>query len=314
VSDPYPVCPVNIEDKSQIEQMGTKRKFWCFDSEGGRWLFKYNRPNTGEDWSEKIASEIAELIGLPHAITRLAECEGQRGVLSKDFTEGKTRGYLVHGNELLTIFDPDYPSDRFRKVSQHSIENIIRVLQRAFIRLPRDYSFPANIGTAVDLFLGYLMLDALIGNTDRHHENWGLLVQKESSEQSLYAELAPTFDHASSLGRELEEARREALLVDDGHGTGIPTYAQRGRSAIYLDAGDKRPLSTLDAFVKFSNYELPASHASPARNIWLDKLRDVTEDSLHECVRRVPGSLWGPKSCEFVWRLLMFNRGRLLSL
>jgi hypothetical protein len=54
------------------------------------------------------------------------------------------------------------------------------------------------------------MLDALIGNTDRHHENWGLVLQGTSDHQDL--RLAPTFDHASSLGRNETDERREARL------------------------------------------------------------------------------------------------------
>lgn len=199
---------IDVKDKTQIEQMGTKPKFWFVKIEDNKhWLFKYNRPNTGEDWSEKITSEIAELIGLPHAIVELAEYEDKRGIITKDFTERKTKGVLVHGNEILTAIDSDYPARRFRKVSQHSIDKIIEVLSDEFIQLPSGYPFSSNIDNAIDLFLGHLLLDALVGNTDRHHENWGVLVRREDSGK-LCIELAPTFDHASSLGRELEETRR----------------------------------------------------------------------------------------------------------
>lgn len=303
----YPVYNIDIKDKMQIEQMGTKTKFWFVNVEDNiRWLFKYNRPNTGEDWSEKIASEIAELIGLPHAIVELAKCEDRRGVVSKDFTERTTKGHLVHGNELLIGIDSDYPMKQFWKVSQHSMDKIIEVLSEDFARLPSDYSFPSNIDTAVDLFLGYLMFDALIGNTDRHHENWGVLALKKDSE--LHVELAPTYDHASSLGRELEETNRESLLAGNGYRRNVATYAQRASSAIYLKEGDNKPLSTLDAFVELSNY------APNARDIWLDKLRDIAEDSLKECISRIPRSILSYKSDEFVYQLLLFNRNRLLNL
>lgn len=303
----YPVYNIDIKDKMQIEQMGTKTKFWFVNVEDNiRWLFKYNRPNTGEDWSEKIASEIAELIGLPHAIVELAKCEDRSGVVSKDFTERTTKGHLVHGNELLIGIDSDYPMKQFWKVSQHSMDKIIEVLSEDFARLPSDYSFPSNIDTAVDLFLGYLMFDALIGNTDRHHENWGVLARKKDSE--LHVELAPTYDHASSLGRELEETNRESLLAGNGYRRNVATYAQRASSAIYLKEGDNKPLSTLDAFVELSNY------APNARDIWLDKLRDIAEDSLKECISRIPRSILSYKSDEFVYQLLLFNRNRLLNL
>jgi len=309
VSQPYGVWTVRIGDKSQIEQMGTKPKFWVFNDEGTeQFLFKYNRPNTGEDWSEKIAAEIAELIGLPHAVVELAQCEGRRGVVSKDFTEDQAKGALIHGNELLVIIDPDYPSGRFRKVSQHSIDNLIYALSRKYISLPDGHSFPSGIGDTVDLFLGYLMLDVVIGNVDRHHENWGILVRIGESEGDFHAELAPSFDHASSLGRELREPRREALLGGRSGQSTVAVYASRARSAIYLGTEDAKPLLTLDAFSRFSE------HAPNARRIWLDKLKGLSEDSLRECVERVPPNILSRSSAEFVYRVLLFNRERLLNL
>ncbi|MEG3898961.1 MULTISPECIES: hypothetical protein [unclassified Microcoleus] len=46
------------------------------------------------------------------------------------------------------------------------------------------------------------MLDAWIGNTDRHHENWGFVEVRASKTPQVIAHLAPTYDYASSLGRE----------------------------------------------------------------------------------------------------------------
>jgi hypothetical protein len=307
MSQSYAVYKIDVKGKTQIEQMGTKPKFWFVHIDNKDWLFKYNRPNTGEDWSEKITSEIAELIGLPHAIVELAECEDKRGIITKDFTERKTKGVLVHGNEILIAIDSDYPTRQFRKVSQHSMDKIIEVLSCEFIQLPSSYSFSSNIDNTIDLFLGYLLLDALVGNTDRHHANWGVLVQLEGSGELGHVELAPTFDHASSLGRELEETNRESLLVGSGYRRNVATYAQRASSAIYLKEKDDKPLPTLNAFIELSN------HAPKAKKIWLDKLGDITDDSLKGCIDRIPKSLLSCRSGEFVYQLLLFNKQRLLN-
>jgi len=307
MSEYYKTVSVDIKDKSQIEQMGTKTKFWFLNaSTNERWLFKYNRPKTGEDWSEKIASEIAELLEIPHAIVELAECEGKKGVLSKDFTEETKRGNLVHGNELLTAIDPDYPSEQYRKVSQHSIDNITQILKSGFAGLPRGYSAPSNVTNAVDLFLGYLTLDALIGNIDRHHENWGVLVYQEKSK--WYAELAPTYDHASSLGRELQEEKRISLLSGKIRNANIETYANKARSAIYLNVDDKKALPTIEAFIEFSK------HSTEARKVWLDKLAGIVDDTLIKLVKRVPRERLSTESAEFVYQLLLFNKQRLLDI
>jgi len=302
----YAVNKIDEKFKTQFEQMGTKPKFW-FIKDNEHWLFKYNRPNTGEDWSEKITSEIAELLGLPHAFVELAECEDKRGIITKDFTERKTKGVLVHGNEILSAIDSDYPARRFRKVSQHSIDKIIEVLSVGFIQLPSGYSFSSNIDNAIDLFLGYLLLDAFVGNTDRHHENWGVLARQEDFEESLHVELAPTFDHASSLGRELEETNRESLLAGNSYRRNVATYAQRASSPIYLKEGDDKPLLTFDAFIELCN------QAPEAKEIWLDKLGNITDDSLKGCIGRIPKNLLSCTSGEFVYQMLLFNKQRLLN-
>jgi hypothetical protein len=66
--DPYPILELKSDSPEVIEQLGSKPKFW-FRIEGDEqpWLFKFTRENTGEDWSEKIASEVAKLLGKPAA-------------------------------------------------------------------------------------------------------------------------------------------------------------------------------------------------------------------------------------------------------
>ena len=54
--------------------------------------------------------------------------------------------------------------------------------------------------SAFESFTGYLTFDALVGNTDRHHENWAVLTGSQS--------LAPTYDHGASLGFNASPARR----------------------------------------------------------------------------------------------------------
>jgi hypothetical protein len=50
------------------EQLGSRPKFWYrVAGDNQPWLFKYTREHTGEDWSEKIASEVAKLLGVPAA-------------------------------------------------------------------------------------------------------------------------------------------------------------------------------------------------------------------------------------------------------
>ena len=151
----FRIITVPDQAASLTEQLGTKRKFWFRDGQGQRCLFKEGRPNTGDDWSEKVASELCELINLPHVPYDLAVWKGRRGVVSRRFVpEG---GQLVHGNELLARRVREYPKTDFFRVSQHTLRRVLAVLRSPRIKLPIGWTGFAAVETALDVFVGYLM-------------------------------------------------------------------------------------------------------------------------------------------------------------
>jgi hypothetical protein len=107
--------------------------------------------------------------------------------------------------------DPEYPMANRYRVAQHTLDRVFAILGRAFIRLPPGTPDTPELRTAPDLFTGYLLLDALIGNTDRHHENWAVL-QRPSVDSERVAVLCPSFDHASSLGHNIRDSERDKRL------------------------------------------------------------------------------------------------------
>ncbi len=113
----YPIITVPDDAAFLTEQLGTKQKFWFRTTDGQTFLFKEPRPNTGEDWAEKVASELCGLLNLPHAPYDLAIWKGRRGVVSPNFAPPPFR--LVHGNELLAKLDKNYPTQRFFHVQEH---------------------------------------------------------------------------------------------------------------------------------------------------------------------------------------------------
>jgi hypothetical protein len=102
----FPIIDISDQD---IEQMGTKSKFWYTDSNTGEEsLFKSTHTEDGhgrqivrkgEDWAEKVACEIAEKLGIPHAQYDLAIYNGQRGIRSKKFTFAGDN--MFFGNQLI---------------------------------------------------------------------------------------------------------------------------------------------------------------------------------------------------------------------
>jgi hypothetical protein len=223
---------VSLED---TEQMGSKEKFWCKRrGTDERYLLKYPRASTGEDWAEKIAAELAGDAGLrlPHAGVELATHRGRAAVLVRDFLGEGER--LIHGNELLWERDPDYPHE-MRRVPQHTLTTVFEVLEARTVEVPQGLDLPNGVRTAIDLYSGYLVLDALIGNTDRHHENWGI-VAKRRIDGARMLSVAPTYDHGSSLGRELRDEERRRRRITADRRSDLPAYAMRARSAFFRTA------------------------------------------------------------------------------
>ncbi|CAG0966076.1 hypothetical protein PHYC_00991 [Phycisphaerales bacterium] len=170
MSGVYPIFVLPPDARDTSEPMGTKEKFWFEHTDGNRWLFKFNRSGHGDDWSERVASEIAGLLGLPHGHVELATFEQRPGVMCRDFTNRRELT-LVHGNELLVMMvDSAYPKDQNYKVTGHTVERVLGILGQPWIEPPAAFEPVEGISSAVDVFAGYLLLDALIGNTDRHHE------------------------------------------------------------------------------------------------------------------------------------------------
>lgn len=297
----FPVVVVTkaAYELSKNETMGSKYKFWFEHEELGLCLYKQVRQNLGEDWAEKVAAELCELLDLPHAVYELAETwEGNCGVVSPYFLpEG---GTLVHGNELLTPIVPNYSTFATYGASQHTIDIVLSVVEADRVNLPMGWIPPNGIQAAVEVFVGYLLLDAWIGNGDRHHENWGFVRNKMSSNSVETVHLAPTYDHASSLGRDLSDEQREKRSVQ--------VYANKCFSAFYSSVDDKRPLKAFDVFYR-------VAHRYPdAAQIWLEHLESISRANTMEIFSRIPSTRISSIAAEFAQKILELNQVRLLTL
>jgi hypothetical protein len=294
VSDRYPVGDVSSVKRDLIEAMGTKRKFWFTHTDGTRWLFKYSRPRTGEHWSEKVAAEIGVQLGIPVARVELAVCDGVPGACSKSFLPNK--GVLVHGNELLQEVDQAYPVTQLRGVSKHTVDAVFDQL----CNVDPPMGSPSSL-SAADCFVGYLLLDALIGNGDRHHENWAVIHDTASRH------LAPSYDHASSLGRELLDEARSVRLGGLDQGRTVDQYAARASSAFYAKPTDAKPLSPIEAF------RLAGRLRPDASAFWLARLANLGHDTIESIVYTVPTELITDPARRFALAVTAWSRPRLLA-
>ncbi len=194
--DYYPILEVQPEWALQPEDMGGKAKFWFHFPEIGTFPFKYPRKSTGEHWAELIASKIADLLQISHALVGLTTFQEAPGSSSKSFISDGQQ--LWHGNQIMAHHLENYAFVQKFRQSRHTLNNIWTALERVF-------GESEGASAAKTRFAEFLVLDAVIGNTDRHHENWGIV--RKRTEDGWKEYLTPSFDHASSFGRELSDSR-----------------------------------------------------------------------------------------------------------
>ncbi|WAC19843.1 HipA domain-containing protein [Luteolibacter sp. SL250] len=299
----YPILEIDPSWKRSGEDMGSKRKFW-FRHEERMWLYKQARLNTGEHWAEKIASEIAFKLGLPTHKVELAKFEGDPGCAVLSFLEKNET--LIHGNELMAGTIDGYDKHKERGQADHHFNNIVCALESRF-------PSPETRMRVSIRFVGYLVFDALVGNTDRHHENWGVVQKTEISQNpetdrlrlSLRTRLAPTFDHGSSLGRELLDERKQMILEQ---ATGIQRYIRKGTGGIFLDSHAKKGLPPI------ALAELIATRYPELFRPWQKRILDLGEEFAEDIVLGIPRSCMSEASVQFVLALLKESRNLILAI
>ena len=300
----FTIRHVDRSRSQSVEPLGSKPKFW-FSEGDRRLLFKAEDRGTGEDWAEVVSGHLCGLIGLPHVEYELAaEYDGEQHIRPGVACENMARKplVLVLGNQLLLAVDPQYPTTQRFKVRQHTVETVSSMVsQLASPAAEWMAGVPGGVTSGLDVFVGYVMLDAWIANQDRHHENWEALWDHGA------LRLAPTFDHGAGLARNLLDEEREERLTTTDRNRTIAAFAARGRSAFYGSPTDQRPLELREASRLF------ALQAPKAAQAWLDRLRAAKRDEIWRILERVPLPRMSDVCKRFTLELLLSNQRRLLE-
>lgn len=160
---------------------------------GKRYLFKRSKRSYPDQfWGEIIAYRIGCLLGVnvTPAFAAWNSETGHCAALIEWFYEEHTESFVMAGDFLQMMhkgFD--------RKLgTQHNFMHNLRLLRMLSIR--RILVEPHWRQWWIDA----LLFDTLIGNTDRHQDNWGFIFTR--SEQNVSCKLPPLFDNGTSLGHE----------------------------------------------------------------------------------------------------------------
>ncbi len=163
------------------------------------WRYMFKLPRSTEwcpwqFWVEIIAYRLGCLIGVDvppahvgfsssYSPTPDAAGESAYGALIEWFYDEKRDVYISGGRIMSGLID-DYDLD---KGKQHNLESLIKwgLLDDERKRLH---------------WAGVLTLDALIANTDRHQDNWGIVLKADGN-----TVFSPAFDNGTALEHSIQE-------------------------------------------------------------------------------------------------------------
>ena len=294
-----------VEDE---EPGGADPKLWLRDADGQRWLFKpvtvtSNGNRQGEDWSEKAAAEIAGHLGVPCARVELASRGGVEGSLSLNV---RPRNCDMHSGAtfLSAMGAPDFTparqlldnrDPRAKRRPGHSLTNI----RASLVEFGPPSDLLASEGLdAFDVFAGYLLLDALIANRDRHDENWSVLVPTAGAGAGR---LAPSYDQAGGLAFNLTDEKRHVLLQQGR--PAVEAYAEKGTAWRF----ESKP-GAVASLVRHASDALEL--ASPAgRSHWITRFEALRQDGFDSILTRLDGM--SDLERRFASDLLRINTERL---
>lgn len=303
--EPFERVDVNSWEVDRDETSGVEEKVWLLEpgtNPPAPWLFKSVTADAelvcGEDLAEKAAAQFGVRLGVPCARVELARRGGRRGSLSASLCPPRYQMQLQHGALLLQDRDaPGYVTGRVPGRPGHTLENIRLVLDGALP--PPGCSFPFQ-ATAFDIFAGFTVFDALIANRDRHDENWAVLLPIAGEGPTR---LCGSYDHANSLGYNLNDKKRLMYLQRDG---GVLGWCLKGTAFRYEHRPGKAPPTLVEMAVR------ALALASPeAREYWPDILDDLVEDEIRGIVARLPELSEAART--FTTEVVLVNRKRLLD-
>ena len=225
-------------------------------------MIRGTRDYSPENWSEVIAFEVGTALGFNVLRYDLAAYKGRVGCLSKNMINLNKNESLIEGHSILSRFDSTYDPSNKGSYNRYTFDFVQKALQ-AF-----DSRF------YLKEFIRTLIFDAIIGNSDRHQSNWGIIqsihlevkpnkkgfrigIGKSKGDNiykvivSVNKKAAPIYDSGCCLGREYGEAQIQQHLDIQSK---FDKYIRNGVSELRTSETEGKPShEELLQFIKNTN-------------------------------------------------------------
>jgi hypothetical protein len=262
-----------------------------------RYLFKLSRDKfPWQFWGEIIAYRFGCVIGVevPPAHIGLSKTY-EEGVdtyaaLIEWFYDDRDEGYVA-GGQYMEAYIEDF--NRL-KGEKHNFETIRKILN--------------NSQRWLKYWAGVLVFDTLIGNIDRHQDNWGLIEKRVQKARTDYHS-SPAFDNGTALGYEILEQNIDKFEEANRLQSYLTHKCARHHMKWSLD--EEKQLSFYEFMKKFA-VEFPGTKHIIAQHLSFDY------QQVEEVLAPLVGAVSDPeykltrKRLDFVLKLI-FGRKRILE-
>ncbi len=251
------VFPVNNYSGADIKE---RIKF-----QGENYLMKFRRTSrqkngltslyTNNIFSEYIGCHIIETLNIPVQKTFLGVYKGEYVVACKDFTSAG-----IHSSEFADLSNSFISKS---KIKPHpELDSVLKCYEERF---NADSSHPFR-----KAFWDLFIIDALLGNFDRHAGNWGFLVDEKTGETFL----SPIYDCGSCLYPGLGDHSLKDIISSS---TEIETRIFDFPSSSILNNGEK--ISYFNFISSLENTECNEALFRIFPKISLEKINDVIDNT-----------------------------------
>ena len=229
--------------------------------------------------SEKIACEIAKVIGYRCADIDLAK-DQDRELCVLNYSFLKPDESLIEFASEASISQNG--SDRKEK---YTIQGIKRILDTVDEKLYSE-------------FIGLQVFDALIGESDRHEENWGYIRTNERSDIIL----APFYDNGDSLMHNINDIQIEEYTNNEAS---FLKYINKSKTKILDNNGHK--------IKHFQLIDYLITENPPFLKEELQRTKILTNDIIKGIIYEIPDEYLPQSHKEILQRYISIRRDILIN-
>lgn len=273
--------PKGSRTKRDIKQLKSFGKYIEISNRniGRMGYFKYSKyTGCSEECSEKLAYEISRVLKLKAAQVEFAQDEkGIIGIISFLF--------MKHGQSHTDAKEFFNVEDEDRKKT-YTIPKIKKFLDTYGENLFAD-------------FIGIMVFDALIGETDRHEENWGLL-----KENNTYT-LSPIYDCGCNLLREYKEP--DKLNEFENGKKDFESYIKKSKTYIYKEENQSQ-------FKHFELIEYLYKNYKQNTQAHIVNLKKLSDKEINKIISKLPNGIINEKHAEYISKYIKIRRDILLKM